>query len=215
MISFFALVMLAAMLIAELVSGQSKTTEVISFGLLFIGMWFLAEIAWLLFVAFWAIRLTILMWPARWAFVSLLAGATIIWAHFSGMKLYGSRPLYDNRPLFESALTLDHLELPNIMVATDGSRHVVKGIRWVDESGILFLEDHLLHSTGVDCPARFAPATGPAFPSGYAIEARQLSFCGNSFYPVYFPRRLPRYHQKDVAEVLRHFISISELAGNP
>lgn len=211
-LSFFALVMLAGMLIYEYFSGRSMTTPVVTFGFLFLGILTMMELVWLALVAFWAVRLTVANWPSRWAFLPLLAGAAIISAHFSGMKFYGSPALHDNRPVFERALTLDHLELPNIMVASDGSRHALKGIRWVDKPELLSRENLEMRFSNVNWPVRFAPASALKFASGYAVEVRQLGFCGNSFYPVFFPRGIPRYIQKDAAVALQHFIAAPELA---
>lgn len=213
MIVFFAATALVILLIYEQVSGRSLNALIISCGFLLLGMMLMIEHIWLGFLAFWAVRLTWQTRGGRWAFLPAVVGVIIISAHFAGWKVYGSPELHDNRPLFENSLMLDHLEMPNVMVASDGSRHALKGVRWVDKLEFLSGENiHMLASSTGGRHLRFVPSSEPDFASGYAVETRNQIFCGNSFFPSFFPRTIPAYRKEDAARVLRSFIAPSVLA---
>lgn len=212
-IVFFAVTVLVILLLYEQVSGRSLNALIISYGFLLLGMMLMIEYVWLVILAFWAVRLTWRMRSGQWAFLPAVVGVVITSAHLAGWKVYGSPGLHDNRPLFESSLMLDHLEMPNVMVASDGSRHALKGVRWVDKPEFLSGENlHMLASSMGGRHLRFVPSSEPDFASGYAVEARRQIFCGNSFFPSFFPRTIPAYRKEDAARVLRSFIATSVLA---
>lgn len=165
--------------------------------LFFIG---LGEVAWLVFVGLWMILLVSRLFP-RWVLVfPVAAGAAIFSLHAGGYKLYGSPKLRDNRPLIENAWVLDHLETPNILVATDGSRHALPGVVFREGIDRIPAYEQARMFDRQREPLRFAKASD--LPSGYAVERRMLYWCGNTWFPIFFPRHLPSHEREDVLRMI-------------
>jgi hypothetical protein len=165
----------------------------------------LGEAGWLMFVGLWMVLLVSRLFP-RWPLViPAVIGVTILALHAGGYKLYGSPKLRDNRPLIENAWVLDHLEAPNVLVATDGSRHPLPGITFLAglERMPAYEQAQIFDRRGE--PLRFAKAGD--LPSGYAVERRIGYWCGNTWFPYFFPRRLPSYERVDIISALRYFVS--------
>lgn len=160
----------------------------------------LGEAGWLAFVGLWMVLLVVRLFP-RWTLVVPAAvGGAIFAMHAGGYKFYGSSKLRDNQPVIENPWVLDHLEAPNVLVATDGSRHALPGVVFRDgleripayEQARMF--DRLRESL------RFAKAGD--LPSGYAVERRMLYWCGNTWFPHFFPGRLPSHKREDLLLVI-------------
>lgn len=165
----------------------------------------LGEVAWLVFVGLWMVLLVSRLFP-RWILVIPAAiGVTIFALHAAGYKLYGSPKLHDNRPLIENAWVLDHLEAPNVLVATDGSRHPLSGITFREGlERIPAYEQARLFDRHRE-PLRFAKAVD--LPSGYAVERRIGYWCGNTWFPCFFPRRMPSHEREDIIPVIRDYVT--------
>lgn len=153
-----------------------------------------------LFIGFWCIVWTYRLFP-RWTAglpASLLLACII--AHFQGYILYGSPKIADNRPLLHQPFEIARLEAPNMVVASDGSRHPVAGVEFQPEFLALPPEEQRWRMDRFEKPLRFSPdATRP---SGYAAEHRIGYFCGNSFFPRFLPKNLPKYRTEDLAVTL-------------
>ncbi len=163
----------------------------------------LGELGWIAFVVFLTSAWVIRLFP-RWQLgFPLVGGIAVLVLHATGHKFYGSPQLFDNRPLIEHAWTLDHLEMPNVLVATDGTRHPLIGITFIDGLvGVREEEQARMFSRGHE-PLRFAEASDA--PTGYVAEQRQLYWCGNTWFPDFFPRRLPSHERVDMRRVLRDY----------
>lgn len=165
----------------------------------------LGEWVWIGFVFYWAVRLTYLLYP-RWPMtVPFLVGAVVLGLHFGGLKFYGSPHMRDNRPVLSGQIwTLANVESPNVLIATDGSRHMLKGCRFIDLQARKEYLPYLLSSLHEGHALEFIADSKAA--SGYATERRVRYFCGNTFFPHFFPRVLPKYTSGDVVEELRPVI---------
>lgn len=163
----------------------------------------LGEIAWLGFVALWSVLLAKRLFPDWVSAIPPMLGVVIIALHATGYKFYGSPVTRDNRPLVEHAWQLDHLESPNVIVATDGSRHVVPGLVFQPGREKIPAQFLALAFDRLGEPLRFAK--DPASPSGYAAEHRISYWCGNTWFPRFFPRQLPTHKREDLALTLRPY----------
>lgn len=160
----------------------------------------LGEAGWLGFVGIWMVLLVIRLFP-RWTLVvPASVGATILALHAGGHKFYGSPTLRDNRPVIGNAWVLDHLEAPNVLVATDGSRHPLPGVVFREGLGRIPFYEQARMFDRLREPLRFAKAGD--LPGGYAAERRMLYWCGNTWFPRFFPRRLPSHERADVLRVI-------------
>ena len=178
-------------------------------GLFLIWLIGLGEIAWLGFVGLWSVLLAKRMFPKWVSAIPPAIGLAIIALHAAGFKFYGAPITRDNRPLVEHAWQLDHLEAPNILVAIDGSRHPVPDVEF--SSGFEKIPADLV-AKSFDRrgePVRFAK-DGES-PSGYAAERRIEYWCGNTWFPSFFPRRLPTHERVDLALVLSRSAYVTSL----
>lgn len=165
----------------------------------------LGEVGWLLFVGLWMVLLVTRLFP-RWTLgVPVAVGAAIFTLHGVGYKFFGSPQIRDNRPLIENALVLDHLEMPNVLVATDGSRHPLPGITFREGLERISAYEQSRMFDRLREPLRFAKVSD--LPSGYAVERRYEYWCGNTWFPRFFPRRLPSHERVDILGALRYFVS--------
>jgi len=163
----------------------------------------LGEWGWLAFVVFWTGVWVVRLFP-RWPLgFPLVAGVAILGLHAVGHKFYGSPRLIDNRPVLEHAWTLDHVEMPNVLVATDGSRHPLSGIIFRDMFDRIPAYEQARMFDHAREPLRFAKASD--VPGGYVAEKRWLYWCGNTWFPNFFPRRLPSHGRVSINEVLRDY----------
>ena len=117
-----------------------------------------------------------------------------------GYKVWGAAMVVDNGPLLERAFVPAHLEYPNIVVATDGSRHRVSGFEFKAE--VFQLPPGELMSMIEGHFGRLGFRPDAASPSGYVAEQRIDYTCGNTFFPTFLPERLPRYRVEDLAVTL-------------
>jgi hypothetical protein len=164
----------------------------------------LGEAGWLMFVGLWVVLMVSRLFPRWILIVPVVAGVTIFALHALGYKLYGSPKLYDNRPLIENAWVLDHLEAPNVLVATDGSRHPLPGITFRDALERIPAYEQARMFDRRNEPLRFAKADD--FPGGYAVERRIGYWCGNTWFPYFFPRQLPSHEREDILRVIRDYV---------
>jgi hypothetical protein len=158
------------------------------------------DVVWLAFVVFWAVVGFFKEWPLKVTVPCFLLCLSIIVAHTLGYKVYGEVPLYDNRPLVEHALELDKLEAPNLLVATDGSKHALRGVKIRPEILAQRGTNPLRHISHSGTTYRFR--ADPSKPSGYLMEHPIYYFCGNIFFARFFPRRQPMYKTSDAAKGL-------------
>ncbi|MCX6858496.1 MAG: hypothetical protein NTV80_26800 [Verrucomicrobia bacterium] len=202
-----SVLMLITLMLIEFISERRMTAFVVSLAILVLGMVMMIELAWLGFVAFWGIRLFLRFLPKFTAAAPLLIAAIIFGFHLAGYKFFGRPMLEDNRPLIDSPLTLDHLEQPNILVATDGSKHELRGVRFITELADIPHEQIQQMIDPRKEPLRFAPVADPNFDSGYAGELHMNYWCGNTWFPHFFPRHLPSHRKEDVTRILTNLIA--------
>lgn len=160
------------------------------------------ELGWLAFVLLWTVVWARRLFPGRASAIPVLVGGGILFLHLVGYKFYGSPRLYDNRPVLEQAWTLDHLEAPNVMVATDGSRHPVPGVVLLDGIDRIPADEQPRMFDRAREPLRFAKTA-----DGYVAEKRNEYWCGNTWFPHFFPRRLPSHREAGMAEVFRYHVA--------
>ena len=167
----------------------------------------IGEPFWLGFVGFWMIYPIVRRWPFPVSGLLLAAGVAVIWGHSEGYKLCGSPRIVDNRPLLQKdAWVFHHAESPNIVVATDGSKHAVTGIAFASESLLDPQEFHPADFCRDGKPFRFTRDLNT--PSGYIAEVRISYWCGNTFFPVLLPRRLRSHSLQDMAQALKNLQSM-------
>ncbi|WP_265596236.1 hypothetical protein [Verrucomicrobium sp. BvORR106] len=147
--------------------------------------------------------------------LSMVTGASIILAHSTGFKLCGRPAIFNNRPITQKgSWTFHHVESPNLLVATDGSKHAVPGIAFMPDTPEMELEamerddpDHRSAFAASRRPFRFA--ADPSSPGGYLAEVRIEYSCGNTFFPEHLlPRRLPSHRVRDVTKALRNYVQV-------
>jgi hypothetical protein len=188
-------------------SGYLLPSLVLSLVLFYVG---LGEAALLGLFAFWGARHTWLLWPKPSATVPLALAVCLIGAQVSGLlRIYGSARVFDNRPLLPSSLLVDHIDSPNLLVCTDGSRIAIPGIRF-RPNALTDNHEQLLWTINRSAdPVRIM--ADPSQPSGYAAEVRVCYSCGNTFFPQFLPEKLPAYVKQDVADVLLGGLAVQEL----
>ncbi len=160
------------------------------------------EPAWIGLLLAWSAVLVFRYDAPKVRLVVLCVAATVILAHRQGYKLYGSAVLYDNRPVLIKSHSLESVMPPNTLVADDGTRFEVRGVVFTKE----FLQlprDEMLRVFEYDpnnSDARVRVAKSDVHtPCGVAFERRGEYGCGNTFFPTFFPRRLPWFFAEDVA----------------
>jgi hypothetical protein len=163
------------------------------------------DAVWLAFVLFMATAGGILEWPRAVTIPCLLVGMSVFVAHVCGYKVYGEMPLYDNRPLIENALELEKIESPNLLVAKDGSKHALRGVKFRPEVLAMRGNSALRFLAHRDTTFRFR--YDPSSPSAYVMEHPIFYFCGNVFFARLFPGRAPTYRTSDAAEALRMLVN--------
>ncbi len=159
----------------------------------------MGEVSWLAAVAVWSAAFAIVLGKRPASILPLAVGALVIALSLNGYKVYGRMSVYPIQPTLEDSLAFDHLEWPNVVVATDGTRHTIPGIEFdrdrVDAS--MLLHDTMLGPGGDEL--RFTSALDS--PSGYVGERRFGRQCGNVMadVPEFFPPRHPNYTKDDLA----------------
>ncbi|MES2469349.1 MAG: hypothetical protein V4675_18730 [Verrucomicrobiota bacterium] len=131
------------------------------------------------------------------AFLSLvvLIVAQAIVASISGRKIYGRPVVIDNRPLLAGSVLIDHLEAPNVVVTSTGDSLQVVGVvfeQWAIDSPAKDLHEFF------NDPDPIRICSDPKQPSGVAFEWKFRYWCGNTFFPRFFPKPLPRYEVADL-----------------
>lgn len=201
---------LVSLLLAEWLSERRMTALITSVAILTLGFVLMIEWVWVGFVAFWTFRLSIRFLPRFSALVPFVIGITVIAMHMCGLKFFGSPTLRDNSPLLSDALTLDHLEPPNILVATDGKKYSLRNEEFIQELTQMPRDQiiQLVNRTG--SPLKFKSAETDLYPSGFVAEQRIHYWCGNSWFPRFFPGTLPSHRKADLREVLHNVIKRAE-----
>ena len=175
----------------------------------------MGEAVWLSVVAFWMVYPLINRKSAAIIGFSVAAGASIICAHLMGFKLCGRPSLANKRPIPDKgSWTFHHVETPNLLVATDGSKHAVPGIAFMPDTPEMEVEtilhedpDHRSAFAARRRPFRFA--ADPSSPGGYVAEVQIEYSCGNTFFPErLLPQRLPSHRVRDVTEALQGYVRV-------
>lgn len=117
-------------------------------------------------------------------------------AHIVGYKIYGTPTLYDNQPLDNPRKVTDINESGQVTLA-DGSRFYIYGIT-TTRSDPLFRTPYLQSQLSLEVD--IVDANKPV--SKVYYKNRILSWCGNSFMPRFFPRKLPRFTREDLGTLL-------------
>ena len=128
------------------------------------------------------------------ALVVLIVAQAIV-ASISGRKIYGRPVVIDNRPLLKGSVLIDHLEAPNVVVTSTGDRLQVVGVvfeQWAIDSPARDLHEFF------NDPDPIRICSDPKQPSGVAFEWKFRYWCGNTFFPRFFPKPLPRYEVADL-----------------
>lgn len=120
-------------------------------------------------------------------------------ASLAGHPIYGRPVVKDNRPLLQNSVSIDRLEAPNLVVTSTGD--------WLKVEGVAF-EDWAIDSPPGDLrkffndrdPLRICADSDQ--PSGVGFEWKVNYFCGNTFFPRFFPKPLPRYRIADLGQAM-------------
>ncbi|MBL9115686.1 MAG: hypothetical protein JNJ83_11820 [Verrucomicrobiaceae bacterium] len=191
-------------------SGWFWTTAFLAF----LGLMFgLGEVTILAFLVGWLVVWTAKLLPRWMASIPAGLAIAIVSGHLCGYRIYGSPRIADNRPLLQRFFEAVRLEAPNVIVCTDGSKHPVAGIKFSPEILALPVEDQREAIDRTGQPLRFAPDSDR--PSGYTVEHRIDYFCGNSFFPSFFPRDLPSHRKEDLAVALRWLVTADAPTQTP
>jgi hypothetical protein len=135
--------------------------------------------------------------------LAVAAGLGIVIAHFAGYKLYGRALVVDNLPVLQAPQEVASFAMPNVVITKDGSRHELPGVQFtafVSETSF-DVQRRMFLQTGDSLPVLIEP--DPASPSGFVAQYRCVYWCGNTFFPTFSPRRLPKYARHDLGELLR------------
>lgn len=133
-----------------------------------------------------------------WRGAAVLALAAAAIGHHLGFKLYGRPVLYDNRPVLREPREVAALAAPNMLVMSDGRRIAVEGFRFKQEALDMPMDEVRRRTWSGAAPLHVETSSEPGIPSGVAIEDPVLYWCGNSFFPAFFPGRLPRFLRTDL-----------------
>lgn len=149
----------------------------------------------------------------RWAMAAL--GIAFLTVHFAGFKIYGSATIRDNSPILSSPRRVASFAAPNIVVTTDGARYELRGITFTPDLASFSMES-LSHYLNNDGEPLLIEADSRS-PSGVVFQRRYFYFCGNTFFPTFFPARLPRYASSDLGEFLAKlpFVKTDNPVGTP
>ena len=143
-------------------------------------------------------------WPLRIAVVlsalAILAAGT--WWICRGFY-YGSPEIYDNTVL-ENPVQLKALVSPNIVELHNGEVYRLEGVMFKFTGR---RED--IRSFFPNFPPNSKPIivmVEPVVPNTTKtrinLRAENWYFCGNTFFPTWFPQDLPRYRKEDLANAL-------------
>lgn len=168
---------------------------------------------WLLLIFYWTAVIAVWLRSSRLVALPIVGGVVLLGCHFAGYKVFGSPYVTDNRPLLKHLYTLASVEAPNILIATDGSRHMVRGVSFYPEIATMAAEEQIAIIDPRREPLRFEPSDES--PSGYVGEVRIHYQCGNTWFPRPLPRSLPSHEVEDVAKMLRLVTLQSPESANP
>lgn len=173
----------------------------------FLGLIFgLGELTIPAFIVGWLIVWTVWLLPRWFATVPACLAVAILAGYLSGHRIFGSPRITDNRPLLQRYFEAVRLEAPNIVICTDGTKHPITGIEFRPEIVALPVEDQRRAMDRTGQPLRFVPDSDR--PSGFTVEHRIDYFCGNSFFPSFFPRDLPSHRREDLGVALRWLVTV-------
>lgn len=197
---------LVSLLLAEWLSERRMTALITSVAIVILGFVLMIEWVWVGFVGFWTLRLSLRCLPRFTALVPFVIGTTVIAMHMSGLKFFGSPTLRDNSPLLSDPLTLDHLEPPNFLVATDGKKYSLRNEEFIQEITQIPRDQIIELIDRAGSSLKFKSAETDLYPSGFVAEQRIHYWCGNSWFPRFFPGTLPSHRRADLREVLHNVI---------
>jgi hypothetical protein len=115
----------------------------------------------------------------------------------AGYKIYGSPTLYSNQPLEKPRKVAGINEAGQVILA-DGSRFHIYGIKTI-------LSDPLNETRyfQLQLPTLEAEVAAPNKPvSKVCCKTRNMYWCGNVWFPKFFPGRLPRFGTADLGKML-------------
>jgi len=147
----------------------------------------------------WRIRKPALIFPA-----ALLGFAGIV-LHLSGYKIFGAAQVVPTPPL-RNAKTVAALDPPSVIRFSDGTFVTLKGVTIPTHATLpsspndqtLPLWDLLCHGEPkLQIRAQVKPDNGRAI-----CLQKCCYFCGNTFMPTFFPKRLPSHRVVDLGEYL-------------
>jgi len=121
----------------------------------------------------------------------------VILAHLSGYKIYGSPTLYENQPLDMPRKVAAINEAGEIILA-DGACYPIYGIKTI-------LSDPLSNTKYFQWqfPTLEVEVVDPDKPvSKIWCKIRIMYWCGNTWFPRFFPGRLNKFSKRDLGEIL-------------
>lgn len=136
--------------------------------------------------------------------LAVLACLGVVFAHCAGYKLYGRAFEVDNLPVLKAPQEVASFAMPNVVITKDGVRHELPGVQFtplVSEIPFDALRAMLLR---IGKPAPLLIEPDPASPSGFVVQSRCEYMCGNTFFPRFRPRRLPKYARDDLGKLLSY-----------
>lgn len=164
----------------------------------------LGEVAWILLLIYWGYYFTKHLKNYSLKITSIILISVILVSHFLGYKFYGSPVIVDNFEDLPEAITLKSIESPNFLIATNNKKYTIK-------SSLTFIQN-----TFTPSGPEINFSISEKFPSGFAIHEKSNYWCGNSFFPYFFPKNLPAYRLSDLGEYLEYRVVYqqSDFSGN-
>jgi len=148
------------------------------------------ELVWLGIVV-WIAGDAMFRSEVRWRrFVMPALACAVVVFHSFGYKFYGAPVLHDNREVMASSHQMVALEPPSTVVCADGSRLVLKNTTLDPDMSIMFTPEAIYTMFGRTStePVMVGPDDNA---SGVVVQRRIQYWCGNTWFPTWFPKRLP------------------------
>lgn len=104
--------------------------------------------------------------------------------------------MLDTTPVLDHAFVLKDIEPPNIVIATDGSRHELRGFSM--NSAFMELTNDERREFLTECHGNVHFCADAGMPSGFLAESRIRAWCGNTWFPRPLPRKVSAYTVEDL-----------------
>lgn len=172
------------------------------FGLLAFSLLLAGDIFWLIYLAIFPF---LFYWLGRArGFPILLASGIVLLVvvlHVIGFKIYGSAEIYDNNPL-PNAQRVVGLERPNLLVLESGEKVALEGLQ-IRENNRSHSDEAFFYSIVQAFNSHKLAIDPDSDP--LQVELRIMGWCGNTFTPHFFPRRVGGYQRMPLTQYKERF----------